>query len=56
MIMAASLHGWLNKEDVIMESLVAIKRAGATSIISYATPWVLEWLARDTLPFYEGVL
>ncbi len=51
MIMAASLHGWLSKEGAISESLLAIKRAGATAIISYATPWVLEWLARDALPF-----
>lgn len=51
MMMGASMRGWLHKESVIMESLLAIKRAGATAIISYATPWVLEWLARDALPF-----
>lgn len=56
MIMAACLHGWLNKESVIKESLLAIKRAGATAIISYATPWVLEWLAKDALPFERSVL
>jgi porphobilinogen synthase len=35
MIMAASLRGWLNKEDVILESLISFRRAGADAIITY---------------------
>ena len=35
MIMAASLKGWLNQDDVILESLISFKRAGADAIISY---------------------
>jgi len=35
MIMAASLKGWLNQDDVILESLISFKRAGADAIITY---------------------
>lgn len=42
MLMAAIANGWLNKDVVIMEALVGIKRAGADLIISYFTEYVLE--------------
>jgi porphobilinogen synthase len=35
MIQAAALNGWLDLETVMMESLTAIKRAGADMIITY---------------------
>ena len=35
MIMAASLRGWLNQDDVILESLISFRRAGADAIITY---------------------
>ena len=35
MIMAASSRGWLNKDDVILESLISFRRAGADAIITY---------------------
>jgi len=35
MIIAASLKGWLNQEDVILESLISFRRAGADAIITY---------------------
>jgi len=35
MIKAAAEKGWINGEEVMMESLVAMKRAGADIIISY---------------------
>jgi porphobilinogen synthase len=35
MIKAASEKGWLNHDEVMMESLIAFKRAGATLIASY---------------------
>lgn len=35
MIMAAVQNGWIDKERVMMESLIAIKRAGASIIINY---------------------
>ena len=35
MIMAAVQNGWIDKDRVMMESLIAIKRAGASILISY---------------------
>jgi porphobilinogen synthase len=35
MIMAASSKGWLNQFDVILESLISFRRAGADAIITY---------------------
>jgi porphobilinogen synthase len=39
MIEAAAANGWLDRDRVIMESLVAIKRAGADLILTY---WATE--------------
>ena len=35
MLMAAAQNGWLNEEQVMMESLLAFKRAGADGILTY---------------------
>ena len=35
MIKAASEKGWINEKNVIIESLLSIKRAGASSILTY---------------------
>jgi porphobilinogen synthase len=46
MLLAASHNGWLNERAVVMESLLAIKRAGADAILTYfakrAAAWSLE--------------
>ncbi len=44
MIKAAALNGWIDEQSVVMESLVAFKRAGADLIISYFTEDVLKTL------------
>ncbi|HEX7047470.1 MAG TPA: porphobilinogen synthase [Gammaproteobacteria bacterium] len=44
MLMAAAENGWLDEQAVIMESLVAIKRAGADGILTYFAKRVAEWL------------
>lgn len=44
MLKAAAKEGWLNERDVVMESLIAIKRAGADAILTYYAPVVAEWL------------
>jgi len=44
MIMAAAEKGYLEEERVIMESLLAFKRAGADGILTYFAPRVAEWL------------
>jgi porphobilinogen synthase len=35
MIKAAAENGWLNEQDIMMESLIAFKRAGAKVILTY---------------------
>jgi porphobilinogen synthase len=35
MIKAAALNGWVDEEKILMESLLAIRRAGATMILTY---------------------
>jgi porphobilinogen synthase len=44
MIKAAALNGWVDEMGVIMESLVAFKRAGADLILTYFTEDVLKAL------------
>ncbi len=46
MIMAASQNGWINANDAFMESLLAIKRAGADFILTYAArQYAEQWRA-----------
>jgi porphobilinogen synthase len=35
MLTAAAEHGWLNREQVMLESLLAFKRAGASGVLTY---------------------
>jgi porphobilinogen synthase len=44
MIKAAAANGWIDEKRVTLETLLAMKRAGADIIISYHTPDVLQWL------------
>jgi porphobilinogen synthase len=46
MVKAAAQHGWLDEERVIMELLVAIRRAGADMILTYFAKDAARWLAR----------
>jgi len=48
MIMAASMKGWLNQDDVILESLISFRRAGADAIISYFALEVARLLKSKT--------
>jgi len=45
MLKAAAQNGWLDERAVVMESLLAFKRAGADAILSYFAPQVAGWLA-----------
>jgi porphobilinogen synthase len=38
MMKAAAANGWLDNDRVVMESLMAFKRAGADAVLSYAAP------------------
>ncbi|SEP99357.1 porphobilinogen synthase [Faunimonas pinastri] len=44
MIMAAAQNGWVDEERIIMETLLAFKRAGADGILTYFAPRVAEKL------------
>lgn len=44
MIEAAAANGWINGEAVMMESLLAFKRAGCDGILTYFAPRVAEIL------------
>jgi porphobilinogen synthase len=45
MHMAAVQNGWLDERAVVMESLLAFKRAGADGILTYFAKQVAGWLA-----------
>jgi porphobilinogen synthase len=44
MIKAAAQNGWLDEKAVVMESLLAMKRAGADAILTYFAMDVARWL------------
>jgi porphobilinogen synthase len=44
MVKAAARSGWLDERQAALESLVAIKRAGADLIVSYWTKDLAQWL------------
>lgn len=46
MLKAACDHGWLDEESVVMESLTAIKRAGADAILTYYALQAAEWIRK----------
>lgn len=46
MLKAAAARGWLDEPQVIMESLLGIKRAGADAIFTYAAKQAASWLPR----------
>jgi porphobilinogen synthase len=45
MVKAAAANGWIDERAVTMESLLAMRRAGADIIITYAAVEVAKWLA-----------
>lgn len=47
MLKAAGEKGWIDYEKALMESLVSIKRAGATGILTYAALEVAELLKKQ---------
>jgi porphobilinogen synthase len=45
MLMAAARNGWLDERTVALESLVAMRRAGADGILTYFAKRAAQWLA-----------
>ncbi len=46
MVKAAARHGWIDREAVALEHLLAIKRAGADAVLTYFAREVAELLGR----------
>lgn len=44
MLKAASQNGWLDEQQVVMESIIALKRAGSDAIMTYYARSIAEWL------------
>lgn len=44
MLKAASQNGWLDEKSVVLESLLAFKRAGCDAILTYYAKTVAQWL------------
>lgn len=50
MLQAAAQNGWLDGEKVMMESLLAFKRAGCDGILTYFAPQAARVLQREARP------
>jgi len=44
MLKAACANGWLDEKKVVLESMLAFKRAGADGVLTYFAPIVAKWL------------
>jgi porphobilinogen synthase len=44
MLKAAAINGWLDEKQVVLESLLAFKRAGSDAILTYYAKSVAQWL------------
>ena len=47
MLKAAAGHGWLDEEKVVLESLLAFKRAGADGVLTYFALQAANWLRQE---------
>jgi porphobilinogen synthase len=47
MLKAAAQNGWLDERAVVMESLLAFKRAGADAVLTYFAKAAGRWLSQD---------
>ena len=45
MIKAAAMNGWLDEKQVVLESLLAFKRAGSDAILTYFAKSAAQWLS-----------
>lgn len=47
MICAAAEKGWVSEKDVVLESIIAMRRAGADLILTYFAPKIALWLKEE---------
>lgn len=48
MLKAASMNGWLDEKQVVLESLLAFKRAGSDAILTYYAKDAAKWLKENS--------
>jgi porphobilinogen synthase len=48
MVKAAAARGWLDEKAVVLESLLAMRRAGAAIVLTYWAMDAARWLAEQT--------
>jgi len=48
MLKAAAANGWLDERKVVLESLLAFKRAGADGVLTYFALQAAQWLAQGS--------
>ena len=47
MLKAAARNGWLDERAVVLEALVAMKRAGADGVLTYFAKQAAAWLGEE---------
>jgi porphobilinogen synthase len=47
MLKAAALNGWLDEKQVVLESLLAFKRAGCDGVLTYFAKSAAQWLRQQ---------
>ncbi|MGM0471338.1 MAG: porphobilinogen synthase [Bacillota bacterium] len=47
LVKAAAEKGWVDEQEIVLEMLLSIKRAGADLILTYFAPQVAGWLKED---------
>ena len=47
MVKAAAANGWIDEKKIVMENMIAMKRAGAHMIITYHALDVAKWLGEE---------
>ena len=47
MVKSAAAAGWLNEREIVLETLLCIRRAGADVIFSYFAPEAAQWLGDE---------
>lgn len=47
MVKAAAAAGWIDERSIVLEALTAMRRAGASAIITYHAKDVAEWLGTN---------
>ena len=48
MVKAAAMQGWINEREIVLETLIGMKRAGADLIITYHAKDAARWLRSNS--------